>query len=133
MKSRLVYTLSAILVLSLSACTPPPGADGKSGAGGMGGSIQFIFLGMMILVFWLFFIRPQAKRAKNQKLFIENLGKGEKVVTISGIHGTINKVNEDGTLMIEVSPGSYLKMEKSAISMEMTAALNKAVTTDKKI
>lgn len=131
MKSKLAYTLSAIIVLSLSACTPPPGGDGKSG-GGMGGTIQFIFLGMMILVFWLFFIRPQAKRAKNQKLFIENLGKGEKVVTISGIHGTINKVNEDGTLMIEVSPGSYLKMEKSAISMEMTAALNRPAITDKK-
>jgi preprotein translocase subunit YajC len=132
MKSRLAYTISAIIALSLSSCAPPPGADGKSGGGGMGGSIQFIFLGMMILVFWLFFIRPQAKRAKNQKLFIENLGKGEKVVTISGIHGTINKVNEDGTLMIEVSPGSYLKMEKSAISMEMTAALNKVAATDKK-
>lgn len=130
MKSKLAYTLSGILVLSLSACTPPAGADGKSG--GMGGTIQFIFLGMMILVFWLFFIRPQAKRAKNQKLFIENLGKGEKIVSISGIHGTINKVNEDGTLMIEVSPGSYLKMEKSAISMEMTAALNRPAAIEKK-
>jgi preprotein translocase subunit YajC len=133
MKLRFPFIFSAILVLSLSACTPPPGSGGKDGAaGGMGGTIQFIFLGMMILVFWLFFIRPQAKRAKNQKLFIENLGKGEKVVTISGIHGTINKINEDGTLMIEVSPGSYLKMEKSAISMEMTAALNKPAVADKK-
>ena len=87
---------------------------------------------MMILVFWLFFIRPQAKRAKNQKSFIENLGKGDKIVTIAGIHGTINKVNEDGTLNIEVSPGSYLKIEKSAISMDWTAALNKPVAADKK-
>jgi preprotein translocase subunit YajC len=101
-------------------------------SGGMGG-FQFIFLGLMILVFWLFFIRPQAKRAKNQKKFIEELQKGEKVVTIAGIHGTINKVNEDGTLSIEVSPGSYIKIEKSAISMDWTAALNKpAATTDKK-
>jgi preprotein translocase subunit YajC len=111
----------------------PPAGDGKSasGSGGMGGTIQFIFLGMMILVFWLFFIRPQAKKAKNQKLFIENLGKGDKVVTIAGIHGTINKVNEDGTINIEVSPGSYLKIEKTAISMDWTAALNKAAI-DKK-
>ena len=132
MKSRFVYTTATLLVLSLSACVPP-GTDSKSGSagGGLGGTVQFIFLGMMILVFWLFFIRPQAKRAKNQKNFIENLGKGEKVVTIAGIHGTINKVNEDGTLMIEVSPGSYLKIEKSAISMDWTAALNKPAT-DKK-
>jgi len=104
----------------------------KAAAPGFGG-FQFIFLGLMILVFWLFFIRPQAKRAKNQKLFIENLGKGDKIVTIAGIHGTINKTNEDGTLNIEVSPGSYLKIEKSAISMDWTSALNKpAAGSDKK-
>ena len=60
----------------------------------------------------MFFIRPQAKRAKNQKTFIQNLGKGDKIVTIAGIHGTINKVNEDGTMNIEISPGSYIKIEK---------------------
>lgn len=103
----------------------------KAAQSGFGG-FQFVFLGLMILVFWLFFIRPQAKRAKNQKKFIEELGKGEKVVTIAGIHGTINKVNEDGTLSIEVSPGSYIKIEKSAISMDWTAALNKAATAEKK-
>jgi preprotein translocase subunit YajC len=86
----------------------------------------------MIVVFWLFFIRPQAKRAKNQKKFIEDLNKGDKVVTIAGIHGTINKVNEDGTLNIEVSPGTYIKMEKSAISMDWTAALNKPASTAEK-
>lgn len=99
---------------------------------GLGSYSSMIFVGMMILVFWLFFIRPQAKRAKNQKKFIEDLGKGEKIVTIAGIHGTINKVNEDGTLSIEVSPGSYIKIEKSAISMDWTAALNKAAVAEKK-
>jgi preprotein translocase subunit YajC len=91
-----------------------------------GGSFQFIMMGAIILVFWLFMIRPQAKKAKEQKKFIENLGKGDKIVTIAGIHGTINKVNEDGTLQLEVSPGSYIKIEKSAISQEWTAQLNKA-------
>jgi preprotein translocase subunit YajC len=126
-----IFASAASLVLLLSSCAPPAG-DGKSGSGGMGGNIQFIFLGLMILVFWMFFIRPQAKRAKNQKLFIENLGKGDKIVTIAGIHGTINKVNEDNTLNIEVSPGSYLRIEKSAISMDWTAALNKPAVADKK-
>lgn len=99
------------------------------------GGFQFIFLGLMILVFWLFFIRPQAKRAKNQKKFIDDLQKGDKIVTIAGIHGVINKINEDGsTLNIEVSPGSYIKIERSAISMDWTAALNKpaAITGEKK-
>ena len=82
----------------------------------------------MILVFWMFFIRPQAKKAKNQKNFIQNLQKGDKIVTIAGIHGTINKINDDNTINIEISPGSYLKIEKAAISMDWTAALNKPAT-----
>jgi len=101
-------------------------------AGG-GGSLQLILLGGMILVFWLFMIRPQAKKAKLAKKFQEDMQKGDKIVTIAGIHGAINKVNEDGTIQIETSPGSYLKIEKSAISMEWTQNLNKSVaTTDKK-
>ncbi|MGI8597674.1 MAG: preprotein translocase subunit YajC [Chitinophagaceae bacterium] len=94
-----------------------------------GGGFQFIFLGLMIVVFWLFFIRPQAKKAKQQKSFIDNLNRGDKVVTIAGIHGSINKINEDGTVSLEINPGSYIKIEKSAISMEWTTQLNKASTT----
>jgi preprotein translocase subunit YajC len=133
MKSILKYLTSALLVVvTFSSCMPGAegGKDGKS-SGGFGG-FQFVFLGLMILVFWMFFIRPQAKKAKNQKSFITNLGKGDKIVTIAGIHGTINKVNDDGTLNIEVSPGSYLKIEKSAISMDWTASLNKPLVADKK-
>jgi preprotein translocase subunit YajC len=94
-----------------------------------GGSVQFLMMGAIILVFWLFMIRPQAKKAKQQKTFISDLKKGDKVVTIAGIHGTINKVNEDGTLQLEVSPGSYMKIEKSAISLEWSQQLNKPVAT----
>src|SRR6187551_189244 len=97
-----------------------------------GGSFQFVFLGLMIVVFWLFFIRPQAKKAKLQKTFIENLQKGDKIVTIAGIHGTVNKVNEDGTLSLEINPGSYIKIERSSISMEWTNQLNKPVTATTK-
>jgi preprotein translocase subunit YajC len=97
-----------------------------------GSSFQFVFLGLMIVVFWLFFIRPQAKKAKQQKSFIENLQKGDKIVTIAGIHGTVNKVNEDGTLSLEINPGSYIKIEKSAISMEWTTQLNKPVAATTK-
>ncbi|TWI78276.1 preprotein translocase subunit YajC [Lacibacter cauensis] len=100
--------------------------DPKSG----GGSIQLVFLGLMIVVFWLFMIRPQAKKAKEQKKFIDDLQKGDKVVTIAGIHGVINKVNEDGTLSLEINPGSYIKIEKSSISLDWTKQINK--TADEK-
>ena len=103
-------------------------------AGGSGGSFQLILLGGMILVFWLFMIRPQQKKAKLAKKFQEDMQKGARIVTIAGIHGTVNKVNEDGTIQIETSPGSYLKIERSAVSIEWTQNVNKAATAtaDKK-
>ncbi len=106
----------------------PPGGKG-------GNDYSFVFLGLIILVFWFFMIRPQAKKAKEQKKFIQELQKGDKIVTIAGIHGVINKLNDDGTtLQLETSPGTYIKIEKSTISPEWTANVNKAaaVATDKK-
>lgn len=90
-----------------------------------GGTFQLIMLGGIIVVFWFFMIRPQAKKAKEQKKFIDNMQKGDKVVTIAGIHGTIFRVNEDNTIQLEVSPGSYLKIERSSISLEWSQAINK--------
>lgn len=94
-----------------------------------GGGMMLYFIGAMFLVMYFFMIRPQAKKAKQAKTFQENIGKGDKVITIAGIHGVINRINEDGTIQLEVSPGTYMKMEKSAINVEMTQALNKAAAT----
>jgi preprotein translocase subunit YajC len=94
-----------------------------------GGSIQLLMMGAIILVFWMFMIRPQAKKAKLQKQFIEGMQKGDKIVTIAGIHGTIHKVNDDNTIQLEVNPGSYIKIERSAVSLEWSQQLNKAATT----
>ena len=106
----------------------------QAAAPGGGGTLQLLLLGGMILVFWLFMIRPQAKKAKIAKKFQEEMQKGDKIVTIAGIHGKVNKINDDGTINMETSPGSYLTIEKSAISMEWTQNLNKATTAaaDKK-
>jgi preprotein translocase subunit YajC len=111
-------------LLSIFLMMDPQGKGGSSGT--------LIMMGLMILVFWLFMIRPQAKKAKKQKEFINNLQKGDKIVTIAGIHGKVNKVNDDATLELETSPGSYIKIERSAISMEWTANINKPAAEVKK-
>jgi preprotein translocase subunit YajC len=84
----------------------------------------FIMVGM-IVVMYFFMIRPQAKRAKEQKKFADSIAAGEKVVTTAGIHGTISRVNEDGTLKLEIAHGTFVTIERSAVSMEMTAAHKK--------
>lgn len=94
-----------------------------------GGSVQLLMMGAIMLVFYMFMIRPQAKKAKMQKTFINDIKKGDKVVTIAGIHGVVNRVNDDNTtIQLEINPGSYMKIEKSAISLEWSQALNKPVT-----
>jgi preprotein translocase subunit YajC len=83
-----------------------------------------VMMGGIILVFYFFMIRPQSKKFKDQKKFVSDMQKGDKCVTIGGIHGTINKINDDETVMLETSPGSYMKIEKSTISLEWSAKLN---------
>jgi preprotein translocase subunit YajC len=110
----------------------PTGGKGGQG-GGMGGSLFLI--AAMLVVMWLFMIRPQSKKAKLQKQFNQSIQKGDRIVTIAGIHGRISKVNDDDTLQLEVSPGSYMTIERSSISMEFTKGLEKrkeAMAAEKK-
>jgi len=78
---------------------------------------------LMFVVIYFFMIRPQQKRAKQEKEFESALKVGDKIITKSGIHGKIAEL-ADTTVVIETMSGK-LKMERSAISMEMTASLNK--------
>ena len=77
---------------------------------------------LMIGVFYFLMIRPQQKRAKAEKEFEGQLKVGNKIITKSGIHGKISELAEK-TIVIETMSGK-LKMERSAISMEMSAKLN---------
>ena len=76
----------------------------------------------MFVVIFFFMIRPQQKRAKQEKEFESGLKTGDKVITKSGIHGRISELAET-TIVLETMAGK-LKMERSAISMEMSAKLN---------
>ncbi|RIV22607.1 preprotein translocase subunit YajC [Fibrisoma montanum] len=73
----------------------------------------------IIVVFYFFMIRPQQKKQKDQKSFIENLKKGDNVVTIGGLHGRVVSV-EGTTVMLEVDRGIKMTFEKTAISREAT-------------
>ncbi|WP_298368777.1 preprotein translocase subunit YajC [uncultured Lutibacter sp.] len=75
---------------------------------------------LMFVVIYLFMIRPQMKKAKNEKKFQSEIAKGTKIVTTSGIHGKIlDIVDSDNTVIIETGAGK-IKFERSAISMELS-------------
>lgn len=88
---------------------------------GQFGSMGYILL--MFAVMYFFMIMPQQKRAKKEKEFEKNLKVGDKIITKSGLHGKISEL-ADTTVVVETMSGK-LKMERSAISLEMSAALNK--------
>lgn len=84
---------------------------------------QFLPFILMFVVIYFFMIRPQQKRMKLEKQFEAELKVGDKIVTKSGFHGKIAELGET-TVIIETM-SVKLKIERSALSMEMTTALNK--------
>lgn len=84
----------------------------------------FVMFGAMALVFYFFMIRPQQKKAKEQKKFIEDIKKGDYVVTIGGAHGHVAEM-EGETFILEVEKGGRIRFNKSAISLEATKAASK--------
>jgi len=88
-----------------------PQQEGGEGSGWM----SFLPLILIIVVFYFFFIRPQMKKSKDQKQFRASLEKGQKVVTIGGIHGKIVELQET-TVTIEIENGIRFRLEKSAIA-----------------
>ena len=86
------------------------------------GMSSLIMFGMIFAVMYFFMIRPQIKKQKKEREYRSALKKGDKVVTIGGIHGKISDVKED-TFIIEVHAGNSLKVTKTAVSMSGDAGI----------
>jgi len=92
--------------------------------------MQFAPLILIMVVFYFFFIRPQANKQKAQGKFITDLEKGSEVVTASGIIGRINKI-EGNIVHLQIDQKTFIKILRSSISNEMTAALSKPEESSK--
>ena len=89
---------------------------------------QLPFLLLMLVVFFFFIILPQTRRQKKEKTFMNNLKKGDRIITKSGIHAKVVELNDkDNTCVIETQAGK-LKVERSSISLEMSAKLTKKLS-----
>ncbi|HMQ74816.1 MAG TPA: preprotein translocase subunit YajC [Flavobacteriales bacterium] len=83
----------------------------------------WIMMGLLMVVFYFFMIRPQQKKAKDARKFRESIQKGMKVVTIGGVHGKVAEVN-DKTVLLEVDTNVKIRFEKSALAMDSSQQLN---------
>lgn len=77
----------------------------------------------MIAIFYFFFIRPQQRKQKETKKYLQEIKKGEMIVTVGGIHGKIVEVS-DTTVLVDVDRGTKLLVEKSSVSLEASKRLN---------
>ena len=97
----------------------------------MEGISNFLPIIVMFAVAYFFLFAPQIKRAKKEKAFAAELKRGDKVITKSGLHGKVAELNDkDNSCVIETMSGK-LKFDRSAISMEMSSALNKPAALKK--
>jgi preprotein translocase subunit YajC len=90
-----------------------PGTAGQGGAGGLLGSI--IPLVLIFVVFYFLLIRPQQKRAKEHKNMLDNLKKGDKIVTSGGVYGVIEAVGAN-TITVKISENVKVKLGKAYIA-----------------
>ncbi len=98
-----------------------------AGTGGLG---SFLPLILIMIVFYFFMIYPQIKKNKEQKKFREALAKGDKIVTLGGLHAKIVEMND--TYLIIESEGTRLRLDRSSISMEASRLLNDPKKEEKK-
>jgi preprotein translocase subunit YajC len=98
-----------IILMGQSTQTGTGAATGQGGALGM-----FLPLIAILVIFWIFMIRPQAKRQKELKLFRESLQKGDKVITTGGIYGKIASVS-DIVVVLQVDENTKLTVDKGSV------------------
>jgi preprotein translocase subunit YajC len=92
-------------------------------AGGGGGLMSMLPMVLIIVVFYFFMIRPQMKKQKDHKKYIQELDVNTKIVTTAGIHGRIVEVS-DTTFLVDVGSGVRMRFDKSAVSLDASKAAN---------
>ena len=109
------------MILSLINFLVAPGNAEGGAQGGGSGLTMLLMLALIFVVMWLFMIRPQQKRQKELNSFRDSLKKGDKVVTVGGIYGTVIEVN-DNKVMLEIDKDVRIKVDKASLVKDFSDA-----------
>lgn len=108
-------------VLHLIGMTP-------QGTGGGGMTSTLIMFALIIVIFYFMILRPQQKRQKDRQKLLEAVQKGDKIITVGGMHGTVVGL-EEKTLLVQISDNVKVKFEKTAVSTVIRAGDNVGKTS----
>ncbi|MFK7922615.1 MAG: preprotein translocase subunit YajC [Bacteroidia bacterium] len=102
------------MLTSLFILLQDGGGDAAAPGGLFGGSQGFLFMGLILVVMYFFMIRPQQKRAKEERTFREGLAKGDKVMSIGGVYGQVESI-DDSSALVRVDTNTKMRFDKSAL------------------
>jgi preprotein translocase subunit YajC len=94
------------------------GAEGAQDGGSSGGGQWWttaVFFGLLLVVFYLLMIRPQQKQRREQQAMINSIRRGDKVVTVGGIHGRIEGIKDD-TVSLKIAEGVKIEISKASVA-----------------
>ena len=121
---------------AVSATTTAPGTAPAPGPAPQeqqgGGMMFFVWIGVMVLVFWLLIFRPQQKRSKQQKQFLSELKRGDNVLTNAGMYGKVVSL-DDNVATLEVSQGVRVRVLKSTLAGRANAPEEGGAEKDKSL
>lgn len=101
------------LVANLPLMMAAPGADSAAGSASIVPTL--ITFGLVFVIFYFLIIRPQNKKQKETKKMLASLKKGDRVVSIGGVHGTITSIKDD-TVVLKIDSNTKMTFSRSAIS-----------------
>lgn len=116
-----IWALQAAAAVSDSAALAAPAAENANGTAATGFNWSFwIMIAAIFVVMYFFMIRPQRKQQKELQQFRDGLQKGDKIVTIGGIYGTVVEI-KDRTLLIEVDNNVKIRVDKNSVVKDFSA------------
>jgi preprotein translocase subunit YajC len=124
----IVAVLALATGCSLIAPTATTNADGTTASGSSSIWPMLIFLVVIFALFYFVMIRPQRKRQKDQQQMMASLQKGDKVMTIGGIYGTIDNISED-SIVLKVEGGTTIRVARTAVNIRRDATDTSTTTT----
>lgn len=107
-------------LMTFLAMSPAPQQGGQASSSGQGAMMMnFLFIGMMVLIFYLLIWRPNSQRQKKHRQMVENLKKGDRIVTNGGLFATVLNVKDD-RLVCTIAEGIKVEIARSAVSTVLT-------------